>query len=114
MRDQVHQERDVRLHAANAELFKTPLHPLRRVAQRSPPGTHLDQQRIVKRRDDRTAERRAAIKANPRSARRAIREDSSIVGHETILGVFGRDAALDAEPARVNVFLLAESDLGIA
>ena len=53
VRDDVDQERDVRLHAADAELLQRPLHPPRGVDEPPAAGRDLHQQRVVERRDDR-------------------------------------------------------------
>ena len=66
--DQVEQERDVRLHAADAELLQAALHPAGGVDEAQPAGGHLHQQRIVERRDDRAGERRAGVEADAQAA----------------------------------------------
>ena len=72
VRDQVDEERDVRLHAADAELLQAALHAAGGVDEAQAVGRHLHQQRIVERRDDRAAERGAGVEPDAHAAGRAV------------------------------------------
>ncbi len=100
--DDVEQERDVRLDPSDAKLAQGPLHPPSGVDEPSTAGADLDQQRVVKRRDDRPGGRQAAVEPEAEAAGRSIVGDLAVVGRELVLGVLGRDPALEGEPLRVD------------
>ena len=93
-------KRDVRLHAADAELLQAAFHAAGGVDETQAVGRHLDQQRIVKRRDDRAGEGGAGVEADAQAAGRAIVAEPAIIGHEVVRRVLGRDAALEGEAVR--------------
>ena len=72
VRDQVDQERNVRLHAADAEFLQAALHAAGGVDEAQAVGRDLHQQRVVKRRDDRAGEGRAGVEADAHAAGRAV------------------------------------------
>ena len=86
MADQVEQERDVGLHAADAELAQRAIRALHRFLERAAPGRDLDQQRVEVRRDDRAAEAVAAVEPDGEAAGRAIGRDPAVVGDEMSSG----------------------------
>ena len=69
MADQIQQERDVRLDAADAELAQRAVGALHRFLERAAPGRDLHQQRVEVRRDDRAAEAVAAVEPDGEAAR---------------------------------------------
>ena len=97
VRDHVEQERDVRLHAPDAELLERPLLPPRRVDEPPAVGADLDQQRVVERRDDAAGDRRPAVGPDAQAADRAVVGDPAVVGRELVLRVLGRDPALEGD-----------------
>ena len=54
----------------------------------------LDQQRIVKGRNDRSGVTHAAVQSHPVAATGTVGEDFSVVGSEFVFRIFGGDAAL--------------------
>ena len=111
--DDVEQERDVGLHAADAELLQRPLHPQGRVLEPAGVGRDLHQQRVVERRDDRARRGRAAVQPQAQAARRAIVGDPAVVGSEVVGGVLGRDPALDGMPLCLDRLLAGDADVRI-
>ncbi len=57
MANEVGQERDVRFHAADAEFLEAAFHAAGGVEEAQAVGRHLDEQRIIKWRDDRAGKR---------------------------------------------------------
>ena len=104
--DDVFQERNVRLHAANAEFPQRPVHALQRAMKRLRRHRELHQQRIVERRHHRAAVAHAAVQPHAETARRAIRQDAAVIGLEFVFRVFRRDAALHGIAVARHVFLL--------
>ena len=109
--DNVLEEGDVRLDAANPEF-----------AQRSPgavqgdvialaAGDGLHQQGVVEWGDDRAGVAHAAIEANAEAAGGAIGHDPAVVGNELVLGILGRDPALDRVAVPRNLRLARHADL---
>src|SRR5581483_3888197 len=91
--------RDVRLDAADAEFLQAALHAPGRIDEAQPAGGHLDQQRVVKGRDDGAGEGAARVEADAQAAGRAVVRQPAVVGDEVVRGVLGRDAALHGEAA---------------
>ena len=100
--DEVQQERDVGLDAADAELAQRAVGALRRFFERRAPGRDLDEQRIEVRRDDRAAEAVAAVETHGEAAGRPVGRDAAVVGDEVAIGIFGRDAALHGHAAALD------------
>ena len=69
MQNQISEERNVRLHAADPEFAQRSIGAPHRLFQRLAPRGHLDEQRIEVRRDDRAAEAVAAVQAYREAAR---------------------------------------------
>ena len=113
MRDHVEQERDVRLHTADAIFLERPLHSQGRILESRRVGRDLDEQRIIKRRDDGTGGRRAAVEPEAGSARRSIVGDPAVVGSEVVGGILGRDPALDRMPLDPDRLLAGDADFRI-
>ena len=113
MRDEVDQERDVGLHAADAEFLQAALDVASGLLVGQPPRRHLHQQRIEVGRDDRAGEGGAGVEPDAHAAGRAIGGDPAVVGEEAVLGVLGGDAALNRRPHRLDLRLFPEPDLGI-
>ena len=109
--DQADQKRNVRLHAANAELLQAALRPAGRLAEGAAPGGHLHQQRVVERRHDGAGEGGAAVEPNAHAARRTVVREPAVVGHELVRRVFGRHAALNRKAVRRDLILRRQADL---
>ncbi len=105
MEDQVAEKRDVGLDAADAKLAQRAIGPAHRLLERLSPDRHLDEQRVEVRRDDGAAEPVAAVEPHGKAAGRSIGGDAPVVGDEVILGIFGRDAALQRDAARADLVL---------
>ena len=111
--DEVQQERHVRLHAADAELLQRPVHPPGRVDEPDAVGRHLHEQRVVKRRDDRPAER-AAVEPDAEAAGRAVRGEPAVIRGEVVGRVFRRHTGLYRVPVGADRGLVAEADFRVA
>ncbi len=109
----VFQERNVRLHPANAELPQAAVHPLTGVPELAPPRRHLHEQRIVIRRNHRAAIRRRPVQPYAETRRRAVRMNPSVIRHEPVRRVLRRHPALHREPIHQHVFLLRQVHLGV-
>src|SRR5216683_2261191 len=79
MRDQLDEEWDVGLDATDAELLQTALHMPGRVQEPQSVGRHLDEKRIIKRRDDRAGERGAGVESDSQAAGGAIMAQSAVI-----------------------------------
>ena len=106
----VEEEGDVGLDAADAELSQGAVHLGRRGGQVARMGNHLDQQRVVVRRDDGAGESGRSIQTDSHSFARAEDFDAARVRLETLGRVFGGDsaldgAALDHDPALIQLEL---------
>ena len=113
MRDEVDEERDVGLHAADAELLQRAHHAAGGVGELEALGGHLDQQRVVEGRDDRAGEG-GAVEADAHAAGRAVVEQLAVVGQEVARGVLGGHAALQGEAGGADGRLVAQADRGSA
>ena len=80
--------------AANPELAQRTVHAPGRLLRRRRPGGDLLQQRIVERRDQRAGIGRAAVEADAEAGGAAVGPDPPVVRHEVVLGILGRDPAL--------------------
>ena len=97
------EEGNVRLDAADAEFLQAALHAAGGIDETQTVRRHLDQQRIVKRRDDRAGERRAGVEADAHAAGGAIIAQPAIIGQEVVGRVLGRHAALDGVAVRADL-----------
>ena len=77
---EVQQERDVRLHAADAELLEAAFEPPGGVHEPQAAGRHLYQQRVVEGGDDGAVEGAAGIEADAGAAGRAVGGEPAVVG----------------------------------
>ena len=114
VRHQIDEERDVRLDAADAELLQAAQHPAGGIDEAQSVRRHLDQHRIVKRRDDGPGERRAGVEADAHAAGRAIIAQLAVIRQEVVGRIFGRDAALQSVAVRRHPALIAQADFRIA
>src|SRR5205823_14263232 len=92
--DYVFEERNVSLHSAYAELAQCPIHALAGLLETCSPGSDLDKQRVVIRRDHRTAVGRCAVQTNSEARRGAMRVDLAVIRSEIVCRIFGRNPAL--------------------
>ncbi len=113
MRDEVDEKRNVGFDAADTEFLQTALHATGGIDEAQASRRHLDQQRIVERRDDRAGEG-AAVEADAHAAGRAVVAELAVVGQEVARRVFRRHAALHGEAVRADVGLVAQANLRIA
>ena len=93
--DDVVEERDVGLDAADAELVQGPLHALEGVLPGRRAHRELDQQGVVVGRDHRAVGGDGGVEADAAARRGAIGEDAPDVRREAVLRVLGGDAALE-------------------
>ena len=70
------------------------------------PRRYLNQQRIVIRRQNRAGIRGTAIQPNPKSRRRAVSGNASVVRRKVLLRIFRCDAALQRGAVQRNLLLL--------
>ena len=108
--DDVFEERDVRFHAADAELAEGAIHALAGHREIAAHGGELHEHGIVERRDDRTGIARGGVEAHAETGGGAVVEDAAVVGREIFLRIFGGDAALDREAVARDVFLGRQGD----
>ena len=113
VRHQVHEERDVRLHAADAKLLQAPLHMAGRLLEREAAGRHLHEQRVEVGCDHGPGKRRSRVEADAHAAGGAVCGDPAVVGQEAVLRILGRDAALHRRAHRLDRRLIAEADLRV-
>jgi hypothetical protein len=104
------EERDVRLHAADAEFAEAAVHALDGLVEGRGEGGDLDEQRIVVGRDHRAAVSGAAVQPDAEAGGRAVVGDPSEVRNELVLRILGRHAALHREPAGVDLLLRRDPD----
>ncbi len=105
MVDHVLQELQVGGDTADAELAQRPVHALAGLDRRRRPGRHLDQQRVVVRRDHGAGVGRATVEPDPEASRAAVGRQAAVVGQEAVLRVLGRHAALQRVASQRNVGL---------
>src|SRR5258706_9634595 len=108
MVDQVFEERDVGLYAADAELAQRAVHAADRFMMIRSPGGDLDQERMEVGGDDRAAETVAAVEADGETAGAAVVGNAPVIGDEIILGVFGGDASLDGDAVALDLVLCGD------
>ena len=106
MHDQLIEEPQVGDDAADSKLPQGTMHPRDGLLRGRRPGRHLDQQRIIKARDDGSRIGGAGIETNAESRGAAVGRDAAIVRHEIVLRVLRRDAALQRMGVDANIFLL--------
>ena len=105
----VEEERNVRLHPADSELVQAAVHPIQRLLEGPPVDRQLDEHGVVVGCDHRVGRAQGAILPDAESPGTAIGQDLPKVWREPILGVLGRDAALDGESIPRNILLLRET-----
>ena len=111
--DEVDQERDVGLHAADAEFLQAAFDVAGGLLVGQPPRRHLHQQRVEIGRDDCAGEGGAGVEPDAHAAGRPIGRDPAVVGEEAVLGILRGDAALDRRTHRLDLRLFAKPDLRI-
>jgi hypothetical protein len=110
--DDVFEERDVGLDAADAEFAQGAAHAVEGDLVAVSAGDDLHEHRVVERRDDGAGETGGAVETDSEAAGRAVGLDASVVGHEFVFGILGGDAALEGETVARDVGLLRHADLG--
>ena len=111
MRDDVFEERDVRLDAADTEFAEDAARAVERDVVGVAAGDALHEQRVVERRDHRAGEAHRAVEAHAEAAGRAIREQPAVVGDELVFRILRRDAALDRVAVARHLVLRRHADL---
>ena len=111
MIDDVFQERNVGLDAADAKLAQTPVHPLAGVPEFAAPRGHLHQKRIVVGADDRAAVGRSSVEPETEASGRAVGVDLAVIRNEVVLRVFSGHAALQRVPVQWHLLLRRQIDL---
>ena len=106
--DDVFEEQDVGLDAADAELAQGAIHAMAGAFERGVPGGDLHQQGVVIGRERRAGVGCAAVQTDAEAGRRAVGGQLAVVGREIIFGVFGGDAALDGRTVERDVALLGK------
>jgi len=104
VREDVEQEGDVGLDAADARLLKRALHAAHHLLPVAARGGVLDEERVVVRlhHHARVAD---AVHAHAEAGRVTVDGEGASVGGEVALGVLGGDAALHGDARRVDVLL---------
>ena len=113
VRQDVFEEREVGLDAADAELAQRAHSLAPHVVPLETAGRDLDQQRIVVLRHARADVARAVVQADAVADRRPVDLDLARVGQEAVARVLGGDAHLDGDAALLDLRLTADADLGI-
>src|SRR6266849_6067136 len=103
-------ERDIRLHAANAEFAKGAIHALAGFGKIRAPGGDFDKQRIVVGSEHRPGIGSTAIETNSESRGGTVRGNFPVVGGKVVLGVLSRHAALEGSAIEWNIFLLRQGN----
>ncbi len=108
--DDVFEEGDVGLDAADAELGERAVHAVHRdfIGLRARDDFH--EERVVEGRDDRAAVAHAAVEPDAETAGRAVGENLAVVRHELVLGILGGDPALDRVAVAGNLVLHGHPD----
>lgn len=96
MVDNVFDERDVRLDAADAKLAQGSVHPLDGELEATGRGGQLNEERIVKRRDHRAGVAHGTVQADTEARGATVIDDLAVVRREVLLRVFRRDTGLDS------------------
>ena len=107
--DDVHQDRDVRFHAADAEFAQAAVHAVERLSVRARRDRQLDEHGVVIRRDDSAVDAEGAIEAHPESAGASIGEDFAKIRRKSVFWILGGDPALDGITGFFDVGLLRQS-----
>src|SRR5580704_13570708 len=110
MVDDVFEERDVGLDAANAELAERAVHTLASFGKFCAPRRHFYQERIVVGGQDRAGIGGAAVETNSKSRRGPVGRKLSVVGSKIIFGIFGGDAALQGRAVEWHVCLFGQRE----
>jgi len=104
--DDVFEERNVGLHASDAELAQGPVHALAGHRKIAAHRRDLHQHRVIIRRDDRTGIACGGIKTDAETRGRAVVEDAAVIGREILLRILGGDTALNGESIAGDLVLL--------
>ena len=113
MLHELDQERNVHLHAADAEFLQAALHPTRRIDEAATARRHLHQQRVVIRRDDGAREGGPRVEPDAHAGSRTVGGDAAVIRHEIVGGVFRRDPTLDGISSGLHRVLRGQADLRI-
>ena len=109
--DDVFEERNVRLDAADAEFAQRAVGAVAGVVELARPGADLHEQRIVVGRDDGAAVSRCRRRGERRSRRANGRSgDGRNPGVKLLVGIFRGDAALERVAVERNVLLRRKAD----
>ena len=106
----VRDERDVRLHAADVDLGQRADRSAAHALEGVVPARDLDQQRVIVRRNDRAGGGVSAVETDAEAAARTVRGDAAVIRREVILGILGGDPALDRVAVDPQVVLTGQTD----
>ena len=110
MVDDVFEEGDVGLDAADAELAQGAVHAMASEVPGMRRGDHLDEQGIVIGGDDGAGIAHATVQPDAETARGAVGENAAVVGRELVLGILGSEAALDGIAIAGHLVLRGHAD----
>ena len=110
--DDIFEERNVCLHAANAEFAERAEHSLERHRKGLAARGDLRQKRVVEWRDHTAGRAHAAVEANAETRRASVGDDLAVVRHEFVRRIFGGNAGLDGVAIAGHCVLLRQRELG--
>ena len=106
--DDVFDERNVRLHAADAEFLQRAVHAIERNRKAHATGGNLHQQRIVERRDDTAGITLPSIEPHAETSRRTVSDDAPVIGREIVGRILRGHPRLHGVPHARHVLLLGQ------
>ena len=106
--DNVLDERNVRLHAADSKLLQRAVHAIQCNREAHAAGGDFHQQRIVKGRDHTAGIALPAIESHAKTGGGAVSDDAPVIGGEIIGRILCRHARLDGVPHAWHVLLLGQ------
>ena len=112
--DDVFEEGDIGLDAADAEFAQGAVHALEGQVEGAAVTGDLHQERIVKGGDDRPGVTHPAVQPHAVAARRAVGEDSPVIGRELVFRVLSCDPALNGAADARHLLLRRQMDLRAA
>ena len=111
MSQHIFEKREIRSYAANAVLAQRPGHAGNDFRRPRRPSCDLFQQGVIVPGDDSAGIGSAAVDTHPIAKSAAIGSDPAVVGDEAVLGVFGRDPALQGMTVEADVLLRRNTGL---
>ena len=112
--DHIAEKIDVRFHPPHPEFPQGPVDPLGSTFERTPPAGQFHEHGVEEGRNLHARINAAAIQADSKAARAAVRNDLAVVGLEIFSGIFGCNAALNSEACDLDRILAINADFGIS